>query len=237
MDRNDLEYQAKVIDQKSQDSPKEIAIREKVRAAVLREAWAREAFQRIRQQQIDYLREAAAKVHDGQYVHSLTQRVLGDISREVKAKVVEGGDLLREVPRGSPVIIATNHFGAYKLLGICPREDVGVDIRGYKAMYPYLMYFAALKPIADALGDNLYYASNDFPGVFGDIHREAGFIHVPPVEKGKTAFLIDETREAIRKRQNSAIVSFPEGTTSGKPSGRGPYDLEPFTTGTYVIAA
>ncbi len=237
MNREDPKYQTELLKQKSQDDPKEIAIREKVRAAVLREDWARDAFATIRQQQIDYLKEAIANIQNETYVHDLTQAVLSNISKEVKSKVVEGEELLAEVPTGHPAIIVTNHFGAYKLLGISPKKDVGVDIPGYDAMYPYLMYFAALKPVAGKIGDNLYYASNDFPGVFGDVHRKAGFIHVPPVAENKTLDLIEQNRMAISKRPNSAIVSFPEGTTSGKPSSRGPYDLEPFRTGAYVIAA
>ena len=204
---------------------------------MLKENWAKYAFEKVRQQQIDYIKDAVANIQNDAYVHDLTQKNLREISEEMKSKIVEGKHLLDKVPKQHPAIIATNHFGAYKLFGVSPKNDIGVDMPGYDAMYPYLMYFAALVPVSEGLGDNLYYASNDFPGIFGDIHRKAGFIHVPPIAEGKTAYLIEQNREAIRKRPNSAIVSFPEGTTSGKPSGRGPYDLEPFKTGAYVIAA
>lgn len=237
MDVKDPKYQEDVLKQKSQNDPREIAIREKITAEVLKEQWAKDAFAKIRHEQIDYLKGAVANVQDEIHVHDLTQRVLKNISDEVKSKIVEGKELLDDVPKGHPAIIVTNHFGAYKLLGINPKNDVGVDIPGYDAMYPYLMYFAALRPAAEAIGDGLYYASNDFPGVFGDIHRKAGFIHVPPIGENRIVILIEQNKAAITKRPNSAIVSFPEGTTSGKPSGRGPYDIGPFRTGAYVIAA
>ena len=117
---------------------------------------------------------------------------------------------------------------------------MGVDIPGYDFMYPSPMYFAGLKPVAKTIGDNLSYVSDDFPGIFGQIHRKAGFIHVPPPNiqsTNRTEALLEQTREAINKRTNIGIVNYPEGGTSGKYSGLGPYDLDPFKTGGYVIAS
>ena len=234
---NQEEYQRRLLEQKSQDNPREILIRDKVRAEILVEEWAIDAFAKIKQEQIDYLKEAIQVVNDESKIHELTQRVLGKISQEVKSKIIEGEDLLKTIPKNHPSIITTNHFGAYKLMGIKPKEDIGVNIPGYDNMYPSPMYFASLKPIADKTGNELYYTSTDFPGIFGEIHRKSGFIHIPPFDKNKTEYLTEQTKRSIAKHPNSAIVSFPEGTTSGKPSGRGPYDLEPFKTGSYVIAA
>lgn len=235
--RTDPKYQEMVLKQKSQDDPKEVAIRNKIRDLVLQEPWARESFENIHQMQIEFLRTAAQNIANRDFVHDEAQAVLGEIAEEVRSEIVEGKELLSKIPKGSPVIIATNHFGAYKLLGIDPKKDIGVDIPGYDSMYPYLMYFAALKPVTDALGDNLYYSSNDFPGVFGEIHSAAGFIHVPALAESKTGALIEQTRLALEKHPNAGIVIFPEGTTSGKPSGNGPYHQEPYKTGGYVVAA
>jgi 1-acyl-sn-glycerol-3-phosphate acyltransferase len=102
------------------------------------------------------------------------------------------------------------------------------------------MYFAGLMPVAEKIGDNLAYVSDDFPGIFGEIHRAAGFIHVPPQTSEKisrTEVLTQQTKEVVNVRKNIAIVNFPEGGTSGKYNGLGPYDLEPFKTGGYVIAS
>lgn len=237
--QQDETYQREVLKQKffGHNDLKENIIREKIREVVLKENWAREAFTKIREQQIDYLKEAAANIENSEYIHNLTQKVISEISKKVKSKIVEGEELLDKMPTGSPALIVTNHFGAYKLLAINPKKDIGIEIGGFETMYPYPMYFAALEPVTETLGDNIYYASNDFPGIFGEIHRKAGFIHVSPFSENKIADLIEQNREAITTRRNSVIVSFPEGTTSGKPSGRGPYDLEPFKTGAYVIAA
>jgi hypothetical protein len=240
LDRTDPAYLDAVVKKKSQDDPKEAAIRQKIEACMLQENWSREALQNVRDVQKTYLSNAVAHVSDGSYVHDTTQRTIEEISGLLRSNIAEGRELLETIPSGGPVLIVTNHFGAYKLAGLRPREDLGVDIPNYDAIYPYPMYFAALYPVADAIGDSLYYASEDFPLVFGDIHRKAGFVHVPPasipVEGGRTSYLVDETRNVIQQHPNAAIVNFPEGGTSGKYSGLGPYDLDPFKTGAYVIA-
>jgi hypothetical protein len=240
LDRTDPAYLDAIIKKKSQSDSKEVAIRQKIEADMLKEPWSRDAMQQVRDLQKKYLSDAIAHVNDGSYVHETTQRAIEKISGLLRSEIAEGRELLETIPSGSPVLIVTNHFGGYKLAGLRPREDLGVDIPNYDAMYPYPMYFAALHPVAEAIGDGLYYASEDFPLVFGDIHRKAGFVHVPPasipIEGGRTSYLVDETRNVIRKHPNAAIVNFPEGGTSGKYSGLGPYDLDPFKTGAYVIA-
>ncbi len=240
MNRRDPGYLDAVVKKKSQRDPKEDAIRGKIEHCMTREAWNRDALESVRKIQKEHLTDMIAHVDDESYVHDQTQLKLREISGLMRSKIIEGGKFLEALPPGTPTLIATNHFGAYKLTGLNPREDLGVDIPNYDAMYPYLMYFAALSPVADTLGDNLYYASEDFPLIFGEIHTKAGFVHIPPasihVEGGRTPYLIEETRSLLEKHPNAAIVNFPEGGTSGKYSGLGPYDLDPFKTGAYVIA-
>lgn len=220
------------------DDPKEMAITEKVRQEVLTTDWAKERFDEVRAVLVAYMREVTERVLDATFVHDRTQGVLKDISVLLQSRIVEGAELLAEVPQGSPVLIVTNHFGAYKLWGLDPKKELGVEIENYDYLAPFPGYFAALHPIAEALGDRLYYASNEFPGIFGEAHERAGFIHLPPsVEGGRTAYLEQQTREKIAAHPHSAFVIFPEGTTSGKPQGGHPYALNPFKTGPYVIAA
>ena len=241
LNRTDPDYVKAVVEKKSQADPKETVIREKIRQAVLREKWARDAFSHIRELQIAYLKEMVANVDNPELIHDKTQTILKEISTQLKSQIVEGADTLADIPKGSPVLIMTNHFGAYKLIAVSPEDDLGVDIPNYDAMYPYPMYFAAMHPVASAIGDNLYYVSEDFPLIFGQIHTEAGFIHAPPasveIEGGKTLLLQEQTKDAISKRRNAAFVNFPEGGTSGKYTGMGLYDLSPFKTGGYVVAA
>lgn len=236
--RADPAYIEAVVAKKPRkDDPREQLITEKIRDEVLKEQWAVQAFDEVRDLQIAYLKDVIAHVDDADFVHDRSQSVLKEISEKLRSKIVEGANHLRQIEPGSPVLITTNHLGTYKLLGIDPKVDLGVDIENYEFMYPYPAYFAPLMPVASSLQDDLYYVSDDFPGVFGRIHSLAGFVHVPPtMVKGRTGLLQDQTKELISKRRNVALVNFPEGGTSGKYSGLGPYNLDPFKTGAYVIA-
>lgn len=219
------------------DDPREVAIMEKVRSQVFASEWARETFASIKVLLETYMRETIARPTDVAFIQKRTQEVLGQVASMLKAQIVEGVEHLSNVPRGKPVLIVSNHFGAYKLWALNP-ATLGVHIEGYDYMAPFPGYFAALFPVAQRLKDRLLYASNEFPGVFGEVHKAAGFIHLPPlVQGGRTEYLENQTKEKIEEFPDSAFVIFPEGTTSGKPTGKGPYDLNPFKTGAYVIAS
>lgn len=241
METHEPEYLAAVVREKPrQDDEREAAIVKKIEDLVLTEQWAREAFAAIRELQIVYMREVLAHIDDPARIYNRTQEVLAEISRLSRSEIVEGSELLRALPKGQPALVMTNHLGTYKLVGIDPKRELGVDIPDYNFMYPSPMYFGGLSPVTKAIGDDLSYVSNDFPGQFGTIHREAGFVHVPPKssqQTGRTGALLEQTRAAFAKHPNSAIVNYPEGGTSGKYTGLGPYDLDPFKTGGYVIAA
>lgn len=237
--KHSSEYIRSVVAMKTRkEDPREVVITDKIRAYVSETEWSRSAFARTNTLLLSYMKDAIAHASDHQRVHDATQEVLREAAKLLNTKIVEGEELLATIPKGSPVLVATNHFGGYKLWGIDPKKDLGVDIEGYNYMAPFPGYFAPLKPVADAIGDTLYYSSNEFPGVLGTIHENAGFIHLPPVmEGGRTEYLAEQTREKITQHPHSAFVIFPEGTTSGKPSGGGPFDLNQFKTGAYVIAA
>ena len=230
-------WEAVVRGKPSESDPREQAIREKIRQEVLQYDWAVRAFAEIKRRQVFYLREVLTHKDDLEFIHRITQDTLREIASLLRPQIVQGGENLLSFT-ARPVLIPTNHFGAYKLLGINLQEDIGIAIEGYDFMYPFLMYFAALYPVAERLEDKLYYVSNEFPGVLGEVHEKAGFIHVPlTIKTGKTAHLQEQTRALFEERKNAALVNFPEGGTSGKYSDGGIYDLDPFKTGGYVVAA
>lgn len=235
------EYIQAVIRQKPRDNdPLEMAIREKIRTQVSESSWAEEVIARIRQEQIGYMKEMITHVKDPVFIYEHTQAFLKKISESLRSKIVEGKEFLDSLPKGNSALVMTNHLGIYKLAGIDPKKDLGVNIPGYDFLYPSPLYFGGLNPVAEATGNNLSYVSNDFPEILGEIHRKSGFIHIPPItdeKKNRTAVLLDQTREALRIRPNTSVVNYPEGGTSGKYTGLGPYDLDPFKTGGYVIAS
>ncbi len=221
------------------DDPLEVAVVQKIKDRVISTEWASQAITKLKSLQTTYMQEVLAK-KDASFVYNRTQETLKEISNILGAKIVEGSEFLEQIPKGSSVLLMTNHLGLYKLVGIDPKKELGVDIPGYDFMYPSPAYFGGLNPVAKAMGDKLSYVSNDFPGVFGEIHRASGFVHVPPTgtEKvSRTEALLEQTRDVLESHPGTAIVNFPEGGTSGKYSGLGPYDLDAFKTGGYVIAS
>lgn len=242
-DRNAPEYLQAVIGIKPRvDDQKDLRIRQLIGNIFLQELWAEEIFANIREEQITYLKDAVQNVDDPTYVDRITQDTLKKIGSELKATIEEGEEYLTPL-KGKPLLVTTNHLGTYKLTPINPQVDLGDEVPkydGYDFMYPFPLYFATLSPVAEALGDALSYASNDYPGVFGQIHTAAGFIHVPPASQvagGRTKALQQQTAGVIQRRPNTAVVNFPEGGTGGKYNEAGPYDLRDFKTGGYVIAA
>jgi hypothetical protein len=243
-DRTSPEYIEAVISKKPHgEDPKDIRIRNIIEDRFLQEDWARAAIGNIREEQITYLRDVIPRVDEPEYVDAATQEIVRRISSELHSTIEEGQENLGKISAGRPVMIMTNHLGTYKLTGINPQTEVNGSIERYDKydfMYPYPLYFAALSPVAEALGDSLSYTSDDFPGVYGKVHSEAGFVHVPPaslVASGRTEALTAQTNEVFLRKPNTALVNFPEGGTSGKYNEAGPYDLLDFKTGGYVIAA
>jgi len=234
-------YEMAVIDKMPvKDDPREVAITRKLEEVFLKEPWSQKAFADLRELQIGYLKDVLQSSDDPALVYEKTQKVLSDVSDLLRSEIAEGEEFLQSIEKGNPALIMTNHLGTYKLAGIDPQKELGLNFKGYNFMYPSPLFFGGLHPIAKEIGDDLSYVSDDFPGVLGKIHRDSGFIHVPPQgaqQSGRTAYLLDQTAKAFENRKNTALVNFPEGKTTGKYSGKGPYDLEPYKTGGYVIAS
>lgn len=241
--RESPEYLEAVIGIKPQvDDHRDIRIRQIIRDSFLQQEWAKCTFSRIREQQIGYIKQLVKHVGNTALAHEVTQDVVRTISNEMKTVIEEGEEHLTAL-QGAPVVAATNHLGTYKLSAIDPQRELGEEVpkyEGYNFMYPFPLYFAALSPVADALGNNLSYSSIDYPGIFGQIHTDAGFIHIPPASQvtgSRTELLKEQTAALFERQPNTLLVNFPEGGTGGKYNETGPYDLRTFRTGVYVITA
>src|SRR6478609_7725852 len=110
IDRTTPAYTEAITKKKSQNDPRETAIREKIAAIVLREPSSRDAFERVREMQQTYLKDAIAHADDAMYIHELTQNVLKEISSTVRSQIEEGAEHLSRLPAGTPVLVMTNHF-------------------------------------------------------------------------------------------------------------------------------
>jgi len=234
-----------VIDQwPKADDPKEHRIVGTLRDELLHTDWAQDVFKQTGELQLEHLKTSLKHLDDPKFIHDYTQEILEKLATVTNSKIVEGKENLETLSKGQPILLLTNHLGSYKL-NSWPieelKEKTGLTGPVQPIFYPFPLYYSAMHPVSEKLNNNLYLATFEYPGQLGKIVRDAGSIEVPPkgiVPEGKsrTEVLIDSTKRLVETHPNAVIVSFPEGGTTGKRNGGGPYDLEKFHTGSYVIA-
>lgn len=199
--------------------------------------WARNAFSDVRAEQIAYLKDALNHLDDPSHIHDRTQEVIAKVAQVTGTRIASGQEELATLEKGKGVLIMTNHPATFKLGGINPKTELGINIPDFDLVYPSPIFISPLYPVARELGDNLYFSSLEYPLELGDVHESAGFMTVRPVEQGRTQELQNAVGKLIQEHPNAAIVHFAEGGTTGKRNGGQVYDLEEFSTGGLVIAA
>lgn len=214
----------------------EVRIVELMRKTLLSTEWAKSKFKDVRQVLITYFKEVLGQIGSPDKIHEMTQNTIKTIAELTNSRIVSGTEHLYGLPKRQPVLAVVNHLGAYKLVGIKP-EELGLDLPGMDVIHPFPLYYAPLHPVGQVLGDNLYEAHVQLPEPLHAIQKAAGLIIVPPKTGGLLDDLLGQTRELIASHPNSLTTVFPEGGTSGKRNMGGPYDLDSFKTGAFVIAA
>ena len=217
-----------------QTDENEIRIVKLIREQLLKTEWAKSIFEALRQQLIQYFISSIEILNQPDKIHQATQEVLEELSTISRSRIVSGEENLDRLSKRSPVIAVVNHLGTYKLTEIQPREiriDLPLDI-----IHPFPIYYAPLVPVAKILEDNLYETHVELPEPLLSIQKAAGIIVVPP-DQGALTKLQTATSELITQHPNALITIFPEGGTTGKRNNGGPYDLDEFKTGGFVIAS
>lgn len=238
IDRTNPEYVRAVVNHLPRmDDPQEQRMKDLAQTEFLKSDWARNAFTDVTSRQIAHLRDCLSHLDDPTYIHDQTQNVIAEVSELTRSKIVSGLENLEGLEKGKPVLLMTNHPATFKLAGINPRTELGIDIPNFDLVYPSPIFISPLYPVAKELGDKLYFSSLEYPLTLGDVHESAGFMTVRPIEQGRTQELQDAVAKLIQEHPDAAIVHFAEGGTTGKRNGGQVYDLEDFSTGGLVIAA
>ncbi len=218
----------------SQSNELEIRIVNLIEKELLKTSWAKESFDKAKGLLLSYFKDSIKDLGKPKEIQDKTQELLKKLSDLLNSKIASGENYLKKLPSNSPVFILTNHLGAYKLIGIKPKElglDAPVDV-----IHPFPMFYASLYPLAHRLDKGLYEAAYPFIEPISKIQEAAGYIAVPG-GKGVFSDVLEATKRTISKYKKGLFVIFPEGGTSGKRSMKGPYDLEHFHTGVFAIAA
>lgn len=216
------------------DDPLEVRIRGLIRDQVYSTPLGREMFRKVDEAQLAYFRDSLAHLGDPDLIHDRTQALLKKIAEMTNAQIVYGKENLAKVPKGSPVFAEVNHFSGYKLTAI-EQSDLGLNLPEIDEIFPYTLFYSSLVPVAEILGRKLYMAQLEMPEPLLTVQKTAGLLLVP-LEKGSFEVVLQRSKEHVDKYPNSVTVLFPEGGTSGKRNGGGPYDLEPFHSGSFAIA-
>lgn len=218
------------------NDPLEQAIRQKITTQAYSTERGRAMFAQVDGIQVDYFKDALNNLTSPNIIHDGTQKVLTDIAKATHSEIVEGKEVLDSLPKESPIMIVANHYGGFKLVMI-EQSRLGLSLGTDKIddIPPFPSYFAAFKPAADALGDNLYDAHLELPGPLLTIQEDAGLLVVPE-DNGAFPEIKRRTQGIISAHENSMLVIFPEAGTSGKRNNGGPYDLDAFHGGSFAIA-
>src|SRR5581483_6597697 len=218
------------------NDPLEQRIRKLIEEQACSTEKGKQMFSKVNSLQVEYFKKALASLGNPDQIHEDTQKLLKDLAEATNSKIVDGKENLAGVPKESPVMVVSNHYGGFKLVMI-PQNVLGIDVGQEKIddVPPFPIYYAGIKPVADELGDELYDAHLELPGPLLKIQEAAGLLVIPENE-GIYEETKKRTQELFSKRPNSMLVVFSEAGTSGKRNMGGPYDLDNLHGGAFSIA-
>jgi 1-acyl-sn-glycerol-3-phosphate acyltransferase len=90
--------------------------------------------------------------------------------------------------------------------------------------------------VSEKLNKPLFEAAVELPNPLNEVQKAAGVIAIPAGGSGRLVQLEENTKKVLAD-QKGLVVMYPEGGTSGKRNQGGPYDLDHFQTGAFVIAS
>ena len=220
------------------DDPLEIRIRDLIREQAYRTPQGKQMWEKSKDAQLRYFREALGRIDDVTYVHERTQQLLSELAKITNAHIVLGEENLRDLRL--PALVVLNHYSGYKNTTL-QREELGIDLGEMDELYPFPVFYSSVVPAARKLGEevslydaHLEYSPDETP--LRKLQEEAGLLVIP--ENGASfQAVLELTRDTIKRDPNSLVVVFPEGETSGKRNSGGPYDMVSFHTGPFAIAS
>ncbi|MBI4099860.1 hypothetical protein HY440_02530 [Candidatus Microgenomates bacterium] len=232
-DRMDVHANVDVVSRQPRASdPLEAAIRTKLESLV-RSPWAEEAMESLRLAQADFLSFAFKNFEDSEKVRRQHDQILPQLAQICRTKIKAGEDFLKDIP-GS-LILVTNHLGLPKLTRI-DNHDHHLPVE-LDEIEPFLIRYAPLTLVADSLGAKIHEVSIELPEGLLQIQESCGVLTIPVSGLGRTGQLVRRVQDALATGEKQALVMYPEGGTSGKRNSGGPYDLDEFHSGSFVVAA
>lgn len=198
--------------------------------------WAQEMFAQASVLQKDFFRYAARPDVGRSEADHAYDETLGQLSGMTRVQVKEGEEYARRLKDAPAIIVATNHLGIGGV-GYVDNSDGTFDyprdkIEGFPlGMLPGFLiskwYTGGLQ--TDIRGEDR--------GDLISIRKKLSGIVIPnSANSGRTEKVISEINQMRGPDKRHVFLLFPEGRPSGWANNGGPYDLDTFRAGTFVIA-
>lgn len=215
--------------------PDEINIRSKLES-LLTTNWSKSTIQRLKEIQQNFFEFSLNNFKDKSAILAKYRGTLANLSEATKSTLGTLPKDLDKLRESRGLIVVTNHLGLPKLTRIDNSQKVyGSTL---SSIEPFPVRHAALLLLADKLNhQEIHEASIELPSPILEIQEACEVLTISPSGSGRTSTLQEKVRALLARSPHSLIVMYPEGGTSGKRNHGGPYDLEDFKTGSFVIGA
>lgn len=223
----------RLIGQPNKDDPKEKAIREKLDLLNNTE-WSKSFFEIVKNKQVEFFRNSINKIPSTLSVRNIYLDLVEEISSKGKTEIKSGISNLLEIHSG-PLIVITNHLGTAKITRV-NTSDLNTSNSQLEEIEPFPIRVAPIYLISEKLSMSIHECAIELPDPFLDVQTKSGVLTIPARGEGRTELLQTKVQSMIESDDKSIIVMYPEGGTSGKRNSGGPYDLDVFHTGSFVIA-
>lgn len=214
---------------------KEIGIRERLVKTVLTTEFSRKTVNLFSKTQQSFFEEAFNDLggKESTILNSYLETI-NKLNEYGQTKIISGSENLHDLQGNRGVIIITNHLGMSKLCRIDNKNrSFPVNLDEFE---PFLIRHAPLVEIAKKMEFNIHESAVELPQKLSDIQKACQVVVVQASGSNRTEKLIDDCNKIFNSGKQ-LVVMYPEGGTSGKRNSGGPYDMDEFHTGAFVVAA
>ncbi|HCR36014.1 hypothetical protein A2130_04190 [Candidatus Woesebacteria bacterium GWC2_33_12] len=228
-----MEMDQRTLSQPNSNDKDELEIRKKLENLISTE-WAKNFFELAKAKQAEFFKSQIDSFSKKIDPRADYLELIKDLCKHGKTQITSGVEHLEELAN-KPFILITNHLGTAKLSRI-RLSDLSVDVQNLEEIEPFPIRVAPLQLIAEKTSLNLFECAVELPNPFFDIQEKSDVITIPSKGNNRTKYLQEKIVSILKDNSKSLFVMYPEGGTSGKRNHGGPYDLDIFHSGSFVIA-
>lgn len=215
--------------------PQEKEIKQKLAKEVASGEFAKVILPELQKMQTSFFELALHNPDNNRKIMEEYRKLIPKLRESSNTKIISGLEYLDELKPDESVIISTNHLGIIKLTPVeNPNHKYPIALDKFE---PFLLRHAPFSAISEKLKATLHETAVQLPPPLSKIQKACGVITIIPGTEGGTETIIQEVDSIQKNEGRIIVVMYPEGGTSGKRNNAGPYDLDNFHTGTFVIAA